>query len=223
MLVDRQMRLLKIKLLSKILPNLGLPYYFRLINTLEIVHIYQYDRYNFFSLNKILLKSQQTHSIEKELKDLFKTQSIIILEKRGPEILCIIKQRKSEGFWPALLSGAWALIPPIVINPHTIVFSIISKDEEELSKALNQLNVFQPIEVLATRKIDETTAYMNSLSPKLTNRQHEIISYAQRHGFFDIPKKTSLVEIAENFGISPSAAGNHIQKAEKILMKYFFG
>lgn len=217
------MRLLKIKILPEILFDFGLPDYFQIVNSIEIVQIYQYDRYNFFSLNKIQFKSQQIESIETALSNIFQVQSATVLEKKGSEILCIIKQRKSEGFWPALLSGSWALIPPIIINPHSTIISIISKDEDQFSEILDQLKIFKSIEILSASNVDETTAYLNSSQPRLTSRQREIMNYAQEQGFFDIPKKTSLGEIGKNFGISASAAGNHIQKAEKILMKFFFG
>lgn len=60
---------------------------------------------------KILFKKEKIGEADKHLQHLFHPQSFQILEKGSDEILCIMKQRNNSGFWPALLSGSWALIP----------------------------------------------------------------------------------------------------------------
>jgi predicted DNA binding protein len=49
------------------------------------------------------------------------------------------------------------------------------------------------------------------------------MTYASRQGYFELPKKISTQQIADHFGISTSTVINHIQKAEKILVKFHFG
>ena len=59
--------------------------------------------------------------------------------------------------------------------------------------------------------------------PRLTNRQKEIMTFATRNGYFKIPKKISTKKIADHFQVSPAAILNHVQKAERSIMEYFFG
>ncbi|MEJ2279991.1 MAG: helix-turn-helix domain-containing protein [Candidatus Lokiarchaeota archaeon] len=71
--------------------------------------------------------------------------------------------------------------------------------------------------------IDETIANSINIMPKLTTRQKQIMIFATRNGYFKIPKQISTKRIAEHFQISTSAILNHIQKAERSIMEFFFG
>ncbi len=217
------MRILKIKIPTKTLLTLKIPDYFSVINHIEILQIYQYDRNNFFSLHKILFKPNEIQNLAHYLYDLFLAQSFQILETKGDEALCIIKQRSSSGFWPSLLSESWALLPPIIIDPDAMIASIIMREDNQLSAILKQLNAITSIELLAISNPNEIAENFTQSLPGLTSRQREIMTYAARRGYFELPKKISTKQIAEHFAISTSAVINHIQKAEKILVKYHFG
>lgn len=217
------MRILKIKIPTKTLLTLKIPDYFSIIRHIEILQIYQYDRNNFFALHKILFKPNQIQNLVQYLYEFFLAQSFQILETRGDEVLCIIKQRSTSGFWPSLLSESWALLPPIIIDPEAMIVSIITKEDYQLSAILKQFQVFTSIELLAVSKPDETIENFAHSLPGLTTRQREIMTYASRHGYFALPKKISTQQLASHFGISTSAVINHIQKAEKILVKFHFG
>jgi len=217
------MRVLKITIPTKTLEDFGLPDYFKSMDFIEVLQIYQYDRNNFFALHKILFKPGMIDALDQQLKEFFHAQTFQVLETRGNEVLCIMKQRNTAGFWPALLSGSWALIPPITIDSELVLFSVIAKEDAKLNIILNQLKMFKSIKVLAISKVDEMTSSTPSAMPRLTNRQREILAFATRHGYFEMPKQVSTKQIADNFDISPSAVINHVQKAEKAIMKFLFG
>ncbi len=217
------MRILKIKIPTKTLRTLKLPDYFSIVRYVEILQIYQYDRNNFFSLHKILFMPNKIRDLVKSLYDLFLAQSFQIIETRGDEVLVLIKQRSTSGFWPSLLSEAWALLPPIIIDPDAMLVSIITKEDYQLSEILKQFKEFTSIELLAISKPDEMVENFTQSLPGLTTRQREIMTYAARQGYFELPKKISTQQLADHFAISTSAVINHIQKAEKILVRYHFG
>ncbi|MFX0210826.1 MAG: helix-turn-helix domain-containing protein [Candidatus Hodarchaeota archaeon] len=58
--------------------------------------------------------------------------------------------------------------------------------------------------------------------PRLTNRQKKIMIFATRNRYFKIPKQISTKRIAEHFQVTASAILNHIQKAERNIMEFFF-
>jgi predicted DNA binding protein len=217
------MRVLKITFPTKTLETLGLPDFFKLVDFIEVLQIYQYDRNNFFAMFKILFKPGMINVIDQQLNDLFHAQTSQVLETRENEVLCIMKQRNTAGFWPALLSGSWALIPPITIDPAAVIFTVIAKEDAQLNSILNQLKMFKSIKVLSISKVDDMAGSSTSAMPRLTNRQREILAFATRHGYFEMPKQVSTQQIADHFNISPSAVINHVQKAEKAIMKFFFG
>ena len=215
------MRLLKIKIPSKTILDFGLPNYFDVIEYIEVLQIYEYDSNNFFALNKIIFKKGKINELDKILRELFFAQSYKILEKKSDEILCIMKQRNTSGFWPAFLSKSFALIPPIVFDADAVVIGVIAKDDE-LTSVLNH-EIFKSMELLSVSNVDETIVNPMNTMPRLTNRQKQIMIFATRKGYFKIPKQISTQKISEHFQVSPSAILNHIQKAERSIMEYFFG
>ena len=216
------MRILKIKVPSKTILDFGLPNFFDVVEYIEILQIYEYDSNNFFAMEKILFKEDKIDKLDKHLRELFFARSYKILEKKSNEILCIMKQRNNSGFWPAFLSKSFALIPPLIFDQEAIIFGVIAKDEE-LNTVLFEHEIFKSMQLLSVSQVDDFITNSMNMMPRLTNRQKEIITFATRKGYFKIPKKISTRTIAEHFQVSPSAILNHIQKAERSIMEYFFG
>ncbi|NHI93736.1 MAG: hypothetical protein EAX96_14715 [Candidatus Lokiarchaeota archaeon] len=217
------MRIYKFKIRSQDLFDLGLPDYFDVIKNLEVLQIYKYDHNTFIALFNILFKKEKFGNFEKYLRELFEVQEFYILEKRKNEILCIMKHRKTSSFWPAFVSSSYTLIPPLVMDPEMVLFSVIANDDEQLNIVLNQLKMFKGMKLLSVTNLDELNINTVNTMPRLTTRQKEIISYAARNGYFKMPKQISTRQIAENFHVSTAAILNHLQKAEKSIMEYFFG
>ncbi|MFX1497877.1 MAG: helix-turn-helix domain-containing protein [Promethearchaeota archaeon] len=216
------MRILKIKVPSNTILDFGLPNYFDVVDYIEVLQIYEYDSNNFFAMNKIIFKKGKIDEMDKFLRELFFAQSYKILEKKANEILCIMKQKNTSGFWPAFLSKSFALLPPIIFDPDAIVFGLIAKDDE-VNTVLTQNKIFKSIEILSVANINETISNSINTMPRLTSRQKQIMIYATRNGYFKVPKEISTKRIAEHFQVSSSAILNHIQKAERSIMEYFFG
>ena len=229
--MNEQMRVIKIKISSDFLKNIGLADIFKNIKFVEISEIYQFDRLNFFSVQKIILqndvarKLKEPNQIEQLIIDQFKPQFFQRLEQVGDEIVCLMKQRNDIGFWPLLLSGPWAIIPPISVDADAIVTTIITRKEfiqrkEGLFEILQKFT--KSFEILAINDLQKALERFTHPTPSFTERQREIATFAMRNGFFELPKKISADEIAKKFGISVSAVNDHIRKVEKIVMKYFF-
>jgi predicted DNA binding protein len=56
----------------------------------------------------------------------------------------------------------------------------------------------------------------------LTSRQETIIVTALERGYFDEPKRTSLVDLAEEFHVSVSTASEILRKATHKIMRVYF-
>ena len=197
---------------------------------------------DFFSLQKIILKPEYIGTAEEIIKKVFEPTLFQLIEQRKEEVLCLMRQNKSTGFYPFLATWPWAILPPIEVDPETIRLTIIA-NEDTYAQIFQSLNdAVKNIEVLAigdAQKVmdqlgtDENpplgTGTLTSLagvnaplSPQLTVRQREIITYAVRHGFFEQPKQISAEQIASHFKISVSAFNDHIRKVEKTVMKFLF-
>ena len=56
---------------------------------------------------------------------------------------------------------------------------------------------------------------------KLTARQEEIISYALKNGYYDIPKKINVDDICKEFGCSKSTANVIMRTAERKIIEHY--
>lgn len=57
----------------------------------------------------------------------------------------------------------------------------------------------------------------------LTERQQEFITEALERGYYDSPRECTLTELAEGFGVNPSAASGVLHRAEETIIKEAIG
>ncbi|HMF30765.1 MAG TPA: helix-turn-helix domain-containing protein [Candidatus Lokiarchaeia archaeon] len=216
------MRILKIKISSDFLAVFGYPDYFTLCSYIEMLEIYQYDRTNFFSMQKLVLKIPPGADLEQQIMATFQPQVFQMLERSGNEVLCVMKQRNDSGFWPLLMSENWAIIPPITVDEEAITLTIITR-EDNLTRFFDAIqSQVRKFEVLVITDAQHALERFGTALPRFTARQREVATYSVRHGFFAHPKKISSQEIAAQFGISVSAVNEHLRKVEAVVMRYFF-
>jgi len=59
----------------------------------------------------------------------------------------------------------------------------------------------------------------NGWTDELTSRQKEIISYAAYRGYYEVDSQTTLKKLADELGMARSTLGEHIQRAELIILR----
>lgn len=59
----------------------------------------------------------------------------------------------------------------------------------------------------------------NGWTDELTSRQKEIISYAAYRGYYGTESKTTLKDLADELGVARSTLGEHIQRAESMILR----
>ena len=200
------------------------------IQYIEVLEIYKYHRMRFFILEKITFKDNFT-DIEKTINDIFHPKFFQILERKGNEILCIMRLHRDNGFWPKIISGNWTIIPPIIIDEKYVKETLLIRENfDEVLK--NYSKFLKDLEIIAISKIEnilnlpdiQTHQIFRNIQPfpHFTQRQHEIALYATRHGYYESPKKIKAEALAAHFNISISALNEHLRKAERTAMRYFF-
>jgi predicted DNA binding protein len=216
------MKIERIQLSSDFLANLGYKDFVSDITHFEILQNFQYDQNNFFSLVKVVFKPDALSRWEQVMKTKMGVDSIQLLKKSGNSVMCILKSKSEAGFWPKLEPGPWAIIPPISIDAESIVLTLIS-DEPFLELLYNMISKHATsFKILAINDMTEDLNGHTSKSPNFTDRQREITKYAVRMGYYNSPKRISAESIAGYFGISVSAMNEHLRKAERQAMEYFF-
>ena len=223
------MKIIRLQIPGNFLEYVGFAELFQELEFVEILNAFQYDQTHFFALQKIRLKENKKINLNEFINRHFKPQSFQLLSQFENEIICIMNQNKTSGFFPIVDSGPWAFLFPIHISNELLLINIISQ-EEYLSRLYNILDSFtQNYKIIGTVDLDNINQYDHNIwksiipYPKFTKRQIDIASYASRNGYFKIPKKISGKQIADHFNISETAINNHLRKAANTAMEYFFG
>lgn len=224
------MRLLRVQVSAKFLKLMGLGDLLSDVERVEILNAYQYDKRNFFSMQRIIFQEGkiddlQGDDLKKYARKTFGATDFDLLERTESHIIiCMMRQHRFRGFWTVIPSGPWALVPPVVVDHKSAVLSVIAT-ESFIKRIFRVLKTWaREFSVLANMVInDYESDLMLQPRPKFTKRQREIATYAVRHGFYETPKQVSARTIADHFDITPSTMNEHLRKAEKTAMSFLFG
>jgi len=88
------------------------------------------------------------------------------------------------------------------------------KDAEELSE-FHSRSLDQTVEVTLERLYDPI---VESSRSQLTSIQRETLRLAYEEGYFDIPRRTTLVELGEQLGISDQSVSERLRRAQTNLI-----
>lgn len=203
---------------------------FRNLEFVEILNAFQYDQKNFFTLQRIRFRPNSIQDLNRFIKDSFKPQFFKLLYQSENEIICIMRQSRSSGFFPIFDSAqGWALLFPIHVSQDVLLINIISQTEK-INELFNIISSFtNDYKIIAMTDVDKLDKFDNTLwrsailFPEFTKRQKDIATYAAKKGYFKSPKRISASKISEHFGISVSAVNKLLKKAENTAMEFFFG
>ena len=223
------MKIIRLQIPGNFLEYIGFSDLFQELEFVEILNAFQYDQNHFFALQKIRFKKNKVDDIEDFIKKKYQPESFQLLSQIGNEIICIINQSKSSGFYPIIDSGPWAFLFPIHVSQDVLLINIISQTSY-IKKFFKILSSFtESYEIIGMTDVDKLDKFDNSLwrfiipFPEFTKRQKDIATFAAKFGYFKSPKKITAPKIAENFGISVTAVNKLLKKAENTAMEFFFG
>ncbi|BAB59380.1 hypothetical protein [Thermoplasma volcanium GSS1] len=102
-----------------------------------------------------------------------------------------------------------------VISPRSEDFLGLFKDLEDVGK----VRITKKIEVDPDLVRDIYSISLSDLFSDLTEKQLRYLVSAYHNGYFDVPKRTNIVELAKQFNISYSTLQEHLEKAVNKIMK----
>lgn len=106
------------------------------------------------------------------------------------------------------------IVPPVEFDPGGVVHLEVVGSQD----ALRRLLVDVPDDVsVSVARLGEYDVHRESRATALTDRQREVFDVAREYGYYEIPRETSVREIAEVVGCAKSTAANHLRKIEARL------
>jgi predicted DNA-binding protein YlxM (UPF0122 family) len=177
----------------------------------------------------------------------FNIQSLLPLPNVGANCLLQVKGDNLDAFW-AQFSEFYAQDEyNLVFREHnSLLFNVFIKDPWILRSIMEyQLSLLFPIKIsggiisidsIAPRsnlnkmfqnpewkelKIEVNQIRKSCSDSLLSQRQAEILDVALKVGYFDIPRKKSLSELAGDLGLSPSALSENLRRISKKLAECY--
>ena len=166
------------------------------------------------------------------IRDHHAIESVEIVERYSPEpgdrmaATLFLRGRLLE-FSPlqTLMYEGYLPIGPTTLEAGCECFDLLISDRDELSKAVELLGEFGPVTVERisrefSRQVMPSAAGWQELLSSFPPRQREILNVAFERGYYDIPRETTLEEIADEIGITKTTASNHLRKAERRVIEF---
>lgn len=160
------------------------------------------------------------------------TESVEVVERYSPEpgermaATLFVRAQLTE-FTPlqTLLYEGYLPIGPTTLENGRECFDLLLSDRDELSKAVELLEEFGAVGIERisrdfSRQVLPSAAGWQELLSSFPPRQREVLNVAFERGYYEIPRETTLEEVADEIGITKTTASNHLRKAERRVIGF---
>ncbi|WP_202935059.1 helix-turn-helix domain-containing protein [Halorussus amylolyticus] len=110
------------------------------------------------------------------------------------------------------------VVPPIEYGGDGEMVFEIAGESEELQTVVAGVPDHLSVSV---NRLGEYDAYRESQVAALTDRQAEVLEVARKRGYYELPRRTSVREIADELDCAKSTVANHLRKAEAGLVALY--
>ncbi|MHA1691930.1 MAG: helix-turn-helix domain-containing protein [Candidatus Heimdallarchaeaceae archaeon] len=154
---------------------------------------------------------------KKELiEDLRKEKRVIELELNDDFLVATIREPKfAEVFYNKSIIH---VKPAIISSNGYAVIEVASYQKEPLSKIVDLAKNQYKGQLLWIKQKKIKSISIMTVRPELTEKQRQAIELAMQKGYYEVPRKTSIQELAKHAGLSFSTFQVHLRKAEKKLL-----
>jgi len=124
---------------------------------------------------------------------------------------------------PFLARHGCLLLPPLRYAEGAKHCRVLSLTGEALTAFYRDLAAAHDVTVESKREIrtpgrDAPLLTTDALLPSLSPRQREVLSVARERGYYEIPRRTTMAEVADALGVERRTAEEHLRRAENKLL-----
>ncbi len=116
-----------------------------------------------------------------------------------------------RAFWDLEL----IVVPPIIYDEDAAMQITVIGQGEDLKTLIEEMPGSIEVTIEEVGQYDRRHA---RIAGALTDRQFEALKVAVEHGYYEIPRQTSLVTVAAELDCAESTASTHLRKAEATIM-----
>ena len=193
---------------------------FEYAEEMELLKIFRFDMHNMITMERFRFKDPNFHPNMLIGTSGIKFIQILKEDIEKKEYTVLVKTHANVGFDQIFNDFDFILDYPIYVNQEGLTIPFISsqKNLKAILESVKKIagNQFKVLNITSVKPNIE------SIKTLLTEKQQEIISFAVKKGYFEIPRKISSKEISNHFDISISAVNEHLRKIEKRIFNHLF-
>ncbi|MFX0117303.1 MAG: helix-turn-helix domain-containing protein [Candidatus Hodarchaeota archaeon] len=108
---------------------------------------------------------------------------------------------------------------PTTFDEQYLYASLLG-DDADIAAVLEFLRTKVPNDKWKLLSLSTYTEQAATVLQQLTAKQREAVIEAYKSGYYEIPRKINITELAERAGVSTSTFDEHLRKAEQKLMQH---
>lgn len=152
--------------------------------------------------------------VRKILKEIKEHPSVVELIVLGKQRNSAVINTRTKDPWllSAMMKSEVLLKPPVKVKDGVAEWVVLSTRDRvsALMKLLDEKGI--------TYKLKSISEY--SEKPVLTEHQAKMLDFALMHGYYEIPRKITLDQLARKLGVSKSTLSETLRVAERKLVEY---
>jgi len=151
-------------------------------------------------------------AILRYLKDSKKYKNVSEVE-RSKDVLLVLVVLSQKGFVQNIIQTNHGFF----LEPHTVFegweyWHVGVVERQQINSIQKALKKIGDVKTVSIGKIE----FGHEL---LSKQQKNILTFALEHGYYGVPRKITIAEIAQACKVHPATAGEHLLKAENKLIK----
>ncbi|MFT4311502.1 MAG: helix-turn-helix domain-containing protein [Candidatus Woesearchaeota archaeon] len=112
---------------------------------------------------------------------------------------------------------------PIFISKTALeTWSVASTNKESLTKFYEYYKENRNAKLLFIKKTNKTSISISQINPRLTKKQKDSVDLAIKEGYYEVPRKINITNLAKKAKLSFATYQVHLRKAEKKLIPTTF-
>lgn len=131
---------------------------------------------------------------------------------------CCVRDHATDAdrnYIEAFARGTLVVVPPVEFNPDGTTDLTLVGTPGDVDAAVSGL----PDGLRATvRSVGPYRRRAGPAAPRLTDRQRAAVAAAVDCGYYDSPREGTVEDVADELGIAPGTAAEHLRKAEARVM-----
>ena len=172
-----------------------------------------------FGINQTQDKREET--LKEYIKEFKKSPNIIDLKITYQTPFCywtrVVHKLEEPSIYETILENNCMSLLPIVIENGTQSHTVLSPSKKDLRNLLDKLK--QRFSIVQLKELSTTP--LNAPTNILSSKQTEALRNAYLSGYYEIPRRKSVTEIAIQTGIARVTFQERLRRAEnRIIKKY---